>query len=354
MPDNDVFILGAGFSKSINSHMPTMNELTEAVSRKLESSGISLPPPLKDPQNKSGKEIPRNIELWMTFLSENQPWIEAPFNESNRAITGFIRRYIRDVIEECTWESMRPTNVLTDDPSTMPAWLSNLVSQWHERATSVISLNYDTLVERVAESELHPTVRPHYPTYLSRNDLINPPFLHSRGRRTFSLLKLHGSTNWHYSGRQDFYGEPIYYSDVSPWGPNIFESERESVQFSRHREPLIIPPLMEKSTFFTNEAIRRLWRDASRALEAATRVFVIGYSLPQSDLGMQFFLKQSLPASRTHWYIVNLDKSIASRYQKLLMPDQAVNYRYVTSKEPVVSFAADYCNDRIPVGNAAG
>ena len=328
--------------------MPTMSELTELVSKKLEISGITLPPPLKDPGNNSGREIPRNIELWMTFLSENQPWIETPFNEANRSLTGFIRRYIRDVIEERTWASMSSTDLLADASSSKPDWLSTLVGQWHKREASVISLNYDTLVERVAESELHPTFRPHYPPYLSKSGLTDPPHSFSLARQTFSLFKLHGSTNWHYSGRRDFFGEPIYYSEVSPWGPSFTEDERVSIQSSRHREPLIIPPVMEKSTFFTNESIRRIWREASMALERATRVFVIGYSLPQSDLGMQFFLKQSLPMTGTHWHIVNPDSRIISRYGKLLLPDQVVNCRYVTKTDPVEEFANDYCNDRIP------
>ncbi len=58
---NDVFILGAGFSKAIHSGMPTLADLTDEVARRLRGSECSLPQPLMDLEN--------NIELWITYLS---------------------------------------------------------------------------------------------------------------------------------------------------------------------------------------------------------------------------------------------------------------------------------------------
>ena len=66
------------------------------------------------------------------------------------------------------------------------------------------------------------------------------------------------------------------------------------------KTPLIIPPVTDKLTYFNNETVRRLWQEASNALLVATRVFVIGYSLPISDLGMEFFLRHSLPIKDDH------------------------------------------------------
>ena len=80
---------------------------------------------------------------------------------------------------------------------------------------------------------------------------------------------------------------------------------------ARDKQSLIIPPVTEKTTYFNNETVRRLWYEASDALESATRVFVIGYSLPMSDLGMRLFLKRSLPIRGTRWYIVDTIDDIA-------------------------------------------
>ncbi len=74
--------------------------------------------------------------------------------------------------------------------------------------------------------------------------------------KTFRYFKSHGSTNWHYSGRDNFYGETIYYSYVSPWesnwGSNEHSFELESLANARDKDVLIIPPVTEKTTHFNN------------------------------------------------------------------------------------------------------
>ena len=39
----DLFILGAGFSKAIHAHMPTLNELSGEVIGKLRNQSLSIP-----------------------------------------------------------------------------------------------------------------------------------------------------------------------------------------------------------------------------------------------------------------------------------------------------------------------
>ena len=215
----------------------------------------------------------------------------------------------------------------------------------------VITLNYDTLVERAAGALSNPDVNNGQGIALSQ---IYPPYfsnIRSRGATllgagkldTFTYFKLHGSVNWHYSGREDFYGETIFYSDVSPWGPTQDDHEKESRLSARDKETLIIPPVAEKTTFFNNETVRRLWQEASAHLEGATRVFVIGYSLPMADLGMQFFLKRGLPIQGTPWYIINTDKMVIGRYQDLLAPQQTIHADFV-GEDAVSRFADAYPN----------
>lgn len=337
--------------------MPTMPELTLVVRRQMErlakNTGdgmrITLPPPLVDPEDET-RALDNNIELWMTYLSENQPWLDEVSNQYNQAVSAQIRRYIRGVIEARTSASMRPTRILDDDLSTKPPWLDILIEQWHLKRAKVITLNYDTLIER-ASANL-PTVN----GGINTHDMYPPYFsvISSRSRssfgfaprelETFTYLKLHGSVNWHYSGRDDFFGETIYYSTVSSWGQNIAQAERGSVQLAVDKTPLIIPPVTEKTTYFNNETVRRMWQEASNALWSASRVFVIGYSLPISDLGMQFFLKRSLPGKSTTWYVVDTNPDVAKRYKNLLEPYQTVNCDFVLplEQEPVATFVESF------------
>ena len=340
MTHRDVFILGAGFSKAINSRMPTMKELTAAVSERIEISELSLPPPLRDSEDR-GRALESNIELWMTYLSQRQPWLDESFNQYNLALATRIRRYIKEIINQSTSDSMESA----------PTWLGPLLEEWSARQVSVITLNYDTLVERAAEALSKPEVNGGHGVSTSQ---VYPPYFSSIRSRTatlvsaspldtFTYLKLHGSVNWHYSGREDFYGETIFYSDVSPWGPKQNDHEKKSRLTAGDKETLIILPVSEKTTFFNNETVRRLWQEASDHLEGATRVFVIGYSLPISDLGMQFFLKRSLPIQGTPWYIVDTDKKVIGRYRDLLAPQQTIHDDFV-GEDAVSRFANAYPN----------
>ena len=311
----DVFILGAGFSKAINANMPTMKDLSEEVIEKLKSisemegSHISIPSTLV--------HFGYDIERWITYLSQQQPWLSEEHHHRNVALARDMRGYIREAI-------VRRKSLAMHSP--LPEWLNTLVRQWHTRRVTVITLNYDTLVESTArelETENSSRILPEqmYPPYFANIASRSGTGLWGEGNLdTFSYYKLHGSTNWYYSGRDNFYGETIFYSDVPPWETKYSREEFGPHPRAEDKEWLIIPPVTDKLTYFNNETIRRLWQKASNDLRSATRVFVIGYSLPPSDLGMQFFLQHSQPSEETQaeMYIVDPDHGAVSRYQELL------------------------------------
>ena len=161
MTDKDVFILGAGFSRAISPQMPIMNELTDQVRVRIDNSEVSLPPPLMDSEDRR-RELDNNIELWMTYLSQSQPWLDESFNQHNQALATRIRRFIREVINERTANSM----------SARLEWLETLIQQWSLRQATVLTLNYDTLVERAALSLSVPEINTGEGIYPSQ---IYPP-----------------------------------------------------------------------------------------------------------------------------------------------------------------------------------
>ena len=331
----DVFILGAGFSKAINVAMPTMKELSEEVITKLESS----PFPIQDTLYAMGK----NVELWMTYLSQQQPWLNEEHHHRNLALAADIlaadiRRHICDVII---------TRTKTSIESPIPEWLTSLINQWHSQRAFVITLNYDTLVERAAhkvpingkEGVLAESL---YPPYFSNIQSRSGEAMWSELKTdTFSYFKLHGSTNLYYSGRHSFYGETIFLSKAPPWGTEYSEYESRSRMISGDKEVLIIPPVTDKLTYFNNETVRRLWREASEALHAASRVIVIGYSLPPPDLGMTFFLQHSQPSENTAVYVVDEDSKVVSHYEKVL-PKLKVRGDFAGETGAVSEFVCKY------------
>ena len=229
---NDVFILGAGFSKAIHHEMPTMDELSSAVRAKLKA--ISVPVP--DALDKLGN----NIELWMTYLSHAQPWLKPHENDLNKGFSGHLREQIKEIILAKTEAAAQ---------SSRPHWLIDLIKSWHQRRATIITLNYDTLVERASRYlQVTDKIKGVYPSQMY------PPYFANIAARsgvapwggedieTFSYLKLHGSTNWYYSGKENFYGETIFFEDVAPFGSDSLSQEEESVSMSEDKQVLIIPP----------------------------------------------------------------------------------------------------------------
>lgn len=326
----DLFILGAGFSKAIYNSMPTMDELSSAVLQNREKAGLPV-----DALHRLGS----NIELWMTYLSQSQPWLKTTDNDFNKAFAGQLREQIKEIIDD------RTTLAARSDP---PAWLSRLIRSWHEKRATVVTLNYDTLIER-ASRELRITDKikrvpagQMYPPYFANIWSRSGDGLFAEDEiNTFLYLKLHGSTNWYYSGRDNFYGETIFYSDVPPLGSDHSIQGTALSARSRDKEALIIPPVYEKTTYFNNETVKGLWHDASVALSKATRVFVIGYSLPSSDLGMRLFLINNQPKPQTPVYVIDRCADVATRYECVL-PELQITKDFAHDQNPVEEFSEHY------------
>ena len=312
----DVFILGAGFSKAIAGSMPTLRELSGDVLRVIRGHKRYC-----EFADRLQRLFGTDVELWMNYLFQGGPWLSIEDTYYNLSLGHLIRKELAAIIIE-------REHALEQRPN----WMTQLVELWHNRKSMIVSLNYDTLIEREARSfelpredprdEVRRTIHP--------SSLYPPYFMYAAGRGgfglwgadsppSFTLLKPHGSTNWYYSGQPDFHGEAILYADVRP-----FESkEEENAQRDppRDKDVLIVPPVTDKTSYLKNEIINRLWREAADALRDAHRVFVIGYSLPKSDLGMRAFLRENLSDSRVESiYVINSDSSIVGRFQEQLEP----------------------------------
>ena len=330
----DVFILGAGFSRAISEHMPTMKDLSIEVIERLKQGNVVLPPELR--------QLGDNIELWMSYLSQSQPWLTAPDIELYRSIAFRMREQISQIIDERTSLA---------SAYEAPIWLSKLIRSWHEKKAVVITLNYDTLIERAAKevrvddksNKFHPSDI--YPSYFTNIASRSGEALWAgEDRHTFIYLKLHGSSNWYYSGREEFYGETIFFADVPELGVQS-ETTRDDQSrlkgLSKDKAKLIIPPVAEKTTYFNNETVRALWREAGEATRNAESIFIVGYSLPNSDLGMRLFLSCNQPNPQTPVYVVNTDPQLLPHYRTWL-PNCNILDDFGCSHSPVLELANNY------------
>lgn len=309
----EVFVLGAGFSKAVHDSMPLLEELSLQIRHRV----TDLPPPLLD--------LGDNIELWLTYLSQPQPWLKEYYNLQNRAQFLRITELIGEILNE------RMVHAVSQDG---PGWIHQLVNSWHEKRATVITLNYDTIIERAAV-KAGIDVCTIYPVTLA--DVRRASSWGVEEIESFRLFKLHGSVNWYYSGAASFHGEVLYYGVVAPWGQSNDEGERQCTLAASDKVPLIVPPTTEKIGYFQHETLRQVWLKASQALSAATCVYCVGYSLPFTDLGIRFFLQHSRPNEKVPLFIVNKTKNVnetkdvVERYQQLLSSSYEIKGDYAAT-----------------------
>lgn len=315
MSPRDVLILGAGFSKAVHDSMPVLSTLKDRV---LEETGLVNDP--RVPSRAFGQSY--TFEDWLSTLSEEQPYLSEAENRSNAALFAQLRDAIAVVLSRDEAEAAA---------SGVPRWLDSLVRLLHHHEATVITLNYDRLIEvalrranlkdlradngrmiddRSAVRDVPPT-RLHQSTYLDLGG-----WTHSA---TMRLLKLHGSLDWWMSPR-DATGATLVREELrfDQFGMPIPPSPADRTRTLTGREVFLVPPILTKVAYFTNVVTRELWKNAHQALSGADLVTIVGYSLPPGDSMMSGLLVSTLQRENLAVTVVNPDAAeVAKRACRL-------------------------------------
>jgi hypothetical protein len=313
--DNEVLILGAGFSRAINAAMPVTDELGRAA---IADAGLDKDP--RVPSQAFGPGFP--FEAWLSLLAEEEPYLDEASNADNASL--FVR--LRDAL----------VRVLTASENqaisgAAPDWLYELLSVLHYHRLVVITLNYDTLIETGVRSHQLVTERggqigpkdilwdmPPLPPVIQQRNLaagtgntfwgatpweqtqpvgtINP---------TFRLLKLHGSLDW-WAVSNDPSGATLLRDDSgSTFGNMVVLDQQTQEQQFPGRSPLIIPPTATKTGYYRNPMVRQLWQSAFTALVAAGRISLLGYSLTPVDVVVSGMIEAATRSRPVAFDVVN-------------------------------------------------
>ncbi len=281
-----VYVLGSGFSKAVDGAMPTVRELGRAF------DCTRLP---GDPAR--GLSLRDDPEALLTYLAQPHPWKSPEERLADRAAFVGLVRQLAHLLRS------REAEAVAGGP---PDWAARLIRAWAAGSgeATVVTLNYDTLVERLAwhvgGEELQDVRLYQLPlTHLAQRTATVPG---GSPRGAFRLLKLHGSINWYAQESENARGiEQVYYVPVDSASPATDAGPaREQLGINRaDLVPLIIPPVADKGGYYDSQMVRAQWRAFADALDAAGEVVFIGYSLPQSDLTMRLFLRTRRWAGRT-------------------------------------------------------
>lgn len=233
-----------------------------------------------------------DFEVWLSRQSQPQPYRSAAEDADAHARFLRLTEGITQVVDQRVQAALA-------EPA--PEWLIALVRVLHARKATVLTFNYDPLIECAVEAaSLYDwDLPPETPTSPPgrrvgyRNVLADGEARRSRSwlgleavedLATFSLLKLHGSTTW--------YGVPGDSTGATLRGlrlPGVYGSPDPVTERERRRElpghyPFIVPPTAAKSGFYADPLLRQIWEQGAIALRDCDRAALLGYSLPLTDL----------------------------------------------------------------------
>jgi len=273
-----VFIVGNGFSQGFG--FPSLKKLwdicLQVSSKAFDIKGHFEQSLDKYPLSYFRKNNIKDIELLLSVWSAYIANYENTIPDFNNHVSG--RGYYEDYLENLCGHLLEYGDGVPKyaNYSNFKNWLKKEMDNFDFR---FITLNYDLVLEKIV-SEIGKKA-----AYFGDNEAEDVVF----------IRKLHGSVNWLRADtpnlqRQDGWKPPIIWSNQkeNEYIYN-FDADYSSVPFiAFSAPPVIIPPIVNKEyTGIFNEILQFALAD----LKKAKFVFVVGYSLPESDLLIRKFLQ---------------------------------------------------------------
>ncbi len=160
------------------------------------------------------------------------------------------------------------------------------------RSNTVITFNYDLLVD---DALIRIGAKPGY-------ELANATFDEPNQSKTIvPLLKLHGSTNWAICECNQIH----VLGEKATGNPEMFRSMQCRKCHKAGLRLLLVPPSWDKSEY--SKIMQPVWKQAVDALKTATRICVIGYSMPEADAFFKFLLALGLAENDGLYKLIVVD-----------------------------------------------
>ena len=340
---NVVFILGAGASRQCGA--PLMADFLDVASDLLRSNAVqekrtefekvfAAIGALQAVHSKAQLDL-NNIESIFTVLELGRIIQKVP-SLSTEQIPEAIAA-LKELIVKTLEVTMKfPTNEQYIGVPQPYEDFASLITHLYQDAfpsqtAAVISFNYDIAADMAM-----------YRANLGPDYIIEkPPNRHVH----VPLLKLHGSLNWatekstgkirplhlnNYFQKYSYRGFDKRSETRVPIGSQLVEyfSKYESTVVDS--EPVIVPPSWNKADYHT--ALSDVWAAAAKHLSEAEHIFVIGYSLPETDSFFRHLYALGsvgvTPLRRIAVFNPDTSGVIDRRFQSLLGPGAAARYEY--------------------------
>lgn len=224
-------------------------------------------------------KVRRNIKRLIADFFEHQHYIMASQNECNENIRNFCENKLNDgdIIISFNYDSLLEICLFR-------------LRKWSFKNGYGFPIN---LVEPTPEREVVP-----------QQDF------------QIKILKLHGSVGWYkYEDNNCIF---LLYSSFLQFFNPLYKDKKEP-DFSPEKEmPAIIEPSFIK--LIDIPEINEIWKQAAQAIAEADKIYIIGYSLPEADIGSRILLNSSISSNNRSNYITIIDKNrdTINRYKELI------------------------------------
>jgi hypothetical protein len=329
---NTVYIIGAGFSAGLG-YPVTSNLLIEVWSRlsRIYQKRLTKVIAFHHPNFNSERATSfPYIETLLTQISVNLEMFK-----SSRITEGtFTKADLLDVRAELLTQVARWFHDLYP-PASEIAWLANVAERMRDDNATVISFNWDLVLDQKLFDEVS-----------AANYGLAPK------QSGPTLLKPHGSLNWYEADqinkispekRIELQAETVDYPAVE-----AFLLPRHIIsKAGRRYTPLIVPPTYIKD--FSRPISVKLWRKCTAALSSAKRIYVLGYSLPEADMQAQFIFRcgfhnqrdgmiesggrRSIASGPAQVTVVNPDSAAARRLESVVGKDSQFEWQPLKIEE---------------------
>lgn len=321
---HNVFIFGAG--TSVDAGAPTMRSFIdtaakvrytgERIDRDAFEDVFSAIAELYPVFAKSSVDLD-NIESLLGAIDMGQ--LLARFAQREVDAIDRLKQSIRTVIVETLENSMRfpVENSRISAHRYMQTFAHALYGLQAKRAqppetAAILTFNYDMLTDVAFASVPYP--------FWYHLDGTNPA-------GSLPLLKLHGSLNWTWCAQcqqvavrqvHNLLGADGVTGEAS-FRASLARGQHESCLLPMNALPLLVPPTWDKAQYQTT--IGNVWKRAAQELSKAERIFIVGYSLPETDSFFRYLFALGTAGTARLEEITIYDpdvESIRERYDALI------------------------------------
>lgn len=314
----DVFFLGSGFSKAIDPNYETLEGLSSKIIQNLRCEKGSVKEHLI---NEVPKQYLDNIELLLTYLQSKLPYKTDVQKAEDEAL------YI-DIVNNIARHFYSKKNNFNYHENNN---INGLIKYICKNKLTCITLNYDLLLEKLISSFLPPVEPSNRLTKsISYYKMPLSPLI-KRGETLViddsdnienlpTILKLHGSINWLDAGITQT--DTVYCTPDTDY--NIDEIRQWLPILSLDLQPMIVPPVLDKTSSYGHILIQTLWQEAYKKLQKADNIYVYGFSFPPTDLSVRYLFQSAL--SNNHKspqiFVINTLKAVDNTDKKNYCKDR--------------------------------